>query len=48
LSRPTHDLGPFGLKALFFHADFEFPLQAKSQEAAEEVVADGFLALVED
>ena len=42
----AHDLGPLGLKTLLCQADFEFALQAKSQEAAEEVAADGFVALV--
>ena len=35
------DLGPFGLKALLLHADFELALENQRQEAAEDVTADG-------
>ena len=44
----AHDLGPLGLKALLFHADFEFALENQGQEAAEDVAADGFVALMKD
>jgi hypothetical protein len=39
------DLGPFRCEALLFHADFEFTLENQGQEAAEDVTADGFVAL---
>src|SRR4029077_9186244 len=44
----AHDLGPLGLKALLFHADFEFALENQGQKAAEDVAADGFVALMKD
>jgi hypothetical protein len=42
------DLGPFRCEALLFHADFEFTLENQGQEAAEDVTADGFVALMKD
>jgi len=48
LFEATNDLGPFGLKALFFHADFEFALENRGQEAAEDAAADGFVALMKE
>jgi hypothetical protein len=40
--------GPLGCEALLFHADFEFALENQRQESAEDVAADGFLALMKD
>jgi hypothetical protein len=40
------DLGPLGYEGLLFHADFEFALKNQSKEAAEDVTADGFVALM--
>ena len=42
------DFGPFGFEALLFHADFEFALENQGKEAAEDVAADGFVALMKD
>ena len=37
-----------GCEALLFHADFEFALENQGKEAAEDVAADCFVALMKD
>ena len=42
------DFLPFGFEALLFERDLQFASQAKGQEGAEDVAADGVIAFVED
>ena len=40
------DLGPFPAERFVFHADFQLTLENQGQEAAEDVAANGFIALL--
>jgi hypothetical protein len=42
----TDDFLPFGSLAFVFQAQFEFALEAKGQEGAKDVAADGLVAFV--